>query len=74
MRWYLFEINMKLDWNGSTEMASWTEPEQNRNIYHRKLSFQLNPPQVMSEAVTYSNVSSEITSMIGHTTIFLTST
>ena len=27
-------------------------------LYHRKLSFQLNPPQVMSEAVTYSKLSS----------------
>uniref|UniRef100_A0A914L681 Uncharacterized protein n=1 Tax=Meloidogyne incognita TaxID=6306 RepID=A0A914L681_MELIC len=29
---------------------------------------QLNPPQVVSEAVTYSKVSSEITSIIGATT------
>jgi hypothetical protein len=34
------------------------------------LSFQLNPPHVMSEAVTYSKVSSEMTSMMGHTTAF----
>ena len=39
--------------------------------YHLKFSFQLKPPQVMSDAVTYSNDSSEITSIIGHTTIFL---
>ena len=36
--------------------------------YHLKLSFQLNPPHVMSEPVMYSNVSSLITSMIGDTT------
>ena len=39
--------------------------------HHRKLSFQLKPPHVMSEAVTYSKVSSEMTSIIGHTTVFL---
>ena len=38
-----------------------------------KLSFQLKPPQVMSEAVMYSKVSSEMTSMTGHTTAFLIS-
>ena len=43
-----------------TKLIFWT--------YHLKLSFQLNPPQVISEAVTYSNVSSEMTSIIGHTT------
>lgn len=42
--------------------------------YHLKFNFQLNPPQVMSEAVIYSKVSSEITSMIGQTTVFLFST
>ena len=31
----------------------------------------MKPPHVMSEAVTYSKVSSDITSMIGHTTAFL---
>lgn len=36
--------------------------------HHLKLSFQLKPPQVMSEAVTYSKVSSEMTSIMGHTT------
>ena len=40
------------------------------NTHHLKLSFQLNPPHVMSEAVTYSKLSSEMTSMIGHTTAF----
>lgn len=39
--------------------------------YQRKFSFQLNPPQVMSDPVIYSNVSSLITSMMGHTTDFL---
>lgn len=39
--------------------------------YHLKFNFQLNPPQVMSEAVMYSNVSSDMTSMIGQTTVFL---
>ena len=34
-------------------------------------SFQLKPPQVMSEAVMYSKVSSEMTSMTGQTTAFL---
>lgn len=43
----------------------------NKNSYHLKFSFQLNPPQVMSEAVTYSNVSSDITSITGQTTVFL---
>lgn len=38
------------------------------NAYQRKFICQLKPPQVMSEAVTYSNVSSEITSIIGATT------
>lgn len=42
--------------------------------YHLKFSFQLNPPQVISEAVIYSKDSSEITSIIGHTTVFLFST
>ena len=41
------------------------------NIQYLKLSFQLNPPQVMSEAVMYSKLSSEITSITGHTTAFL---
>ena len=36
-----------------------------------KLSFQLNPPQVISLAVIYSKLSSEITSITGHTTAFL---
>lgn len=39
-------------------------------IYHLKFNFQLNPPQVISEAVIYSNVSSDITSIIGQTTVF----
>lgn len=39
--------------------------------YHRKFSFQLNPPYVISDPAMYSNVSSLITSMIGHTTVFL---
>ena len=39
-----------------------------KKTYHLKLSFQLKPPQVISEAETYSNVSSEITSIMGHTT------
>ena len=39
--------------------------------YQRKFSFQLKPPHVMSDAVTYSKVSSDITSMIGQTTAFL---
>ena len=42
----------------------------NNHAYHRKLSFQLKPPHVMSDAVTYSKVSSDITSMIGQTTAF----
>ena len=36
--------------------------------YHRKFNFQLKPPHVMSDAVTYSKVSSDITSMMGQTT------
>src|SRR6218665_3787624 len=36
--------------------------------YHRKLSLQLNPPQVISNPMMYSNESSLITSMIGQTT------
>ena len=36
--------------------------------YQRKFNFQLNPPHVMSDPVMYSNVSSLITSMIGHAT------
>lgn len=39
--------------------------------YQRKFSFQLNPPYVISEPAMYSNVSSLITSMMGHTTVFL---
>lgn len=39
--------------------------------YQRKFSFQLKPPQVMSEPVMYSNESSPMTSMIGHTTAVL---
>ena len=39
--------------------------------YQRKLSFQLKPPYVMSEPAMYSNVSSLMTSMMGHTTAFL---
>lgn len=39
--------------------------------YHLKLSFQLKPPQVMSEALMYSKVSSAITSMIGQATVVL---
>ena len=39
---------------------------ENKNFvklsYHLKFNFQLNPPHVISEAVTYSNVSSDITS------------
>lgn len=41
--------------------------------YHLKFNFQLKPPHVISEAVMYSNVSSDITSIIGHTTVFLQS-
>lgn len=37
--------------------------------YHLKFNFQLNPPHVWSDAVTYSNVSSLMTSMMGHTTV-----
>lgn len=43
------------------------------NYYHLKFSFQLKPPQVISEAVMYSKESSDITSMIGHATVFLLS-
>lgn len=39
--------------------------------YQRKLSFQLKPPYVMSDPAMYSNVSSLMTSMMGHTTVFL---
>lgn len=42
--------------------------------HHLKFNFQLNPPHVISDAVTYSKVSSDITSIIGHTTVFLFST
>ena len=38
--------------------------------HHLKLSFQLKPPQVISLAVMYSKLSSEITSITGHTTAF----
>jgi len=41
------------------------------HTYHLKFNFQLKPPHVISEAVMYSNVSSDITSIIGHTTVFL---
>lgn len=40
-------------------------------VYQRKFRCQLKPPHVMSDAVTYSNVSSLITSMMGATTRFL---
>lgn len=40
-------------------------------LYHLKFNFQLKPPHVISEAVMYSNVSSDMTSIIGHTTVFL---
>lgn len=39
--------------------------------YQRKFSFQLNPPYVISDPAMYSNVSSLMTSMIGHTTAVL---
>ena len=39
--------------------------------YQRKLSFQLKPPYVMSDPAMYSNVSSLITSIMGHTTVLL---
>lgn len=42
--------------------------------YQRKLSFQLKPPYVMSDPAMYSNVSSLITSMMGHTTVLLQQT
>lgn len=42
--------------------------------YQRKLSFQLNPPQVMSEAGMYSKFSSLMTSMMGQTTLVRSST
>lgn len=42
--------------------------------YQRKFSFQLNPPYVISEPAMYSNVSSLITSMMGHTTVLLWNT
>lgn len=42
--------------------------------YQRKFSFQLKPPYVISEPAMYSNVSSLITSMMGHTTVFLWNT
>lgn len=42
--------------------------------YQRKFSFQLNPPYVISDPAMYSNVSSLITSMMGHTTVFLWNT
>lgn len=39
--------------------------------YHLKFNFQLKPPHVVSPPGMYSNVSSLITSIIGHTTDFL---
>jgi hypothetical protein len=45
--------------------------EKIHHTYHLKFNFQLKPPHVISEAVMYSNVSSDITSIIGHTTVFL---
>ncbi len=42
--------------------------------YQRKFSFQLKPPYVISEPAMYSNESSLITSMMGHTTVFLWNT
>jgi hypothetical protein len=39
--------------------------------YHRKLSCQLKPPHVVSDADMYSKVSSDMTSMIGATTRLL---
>jgi len=45
--------------------------EKITHTYHLKFNFQLKPPHVISEAVMYSNVSSDITSIIGHTTVFL---
>lgn len=47
--------------------------EKITHTYHLKFNFQLKPPHVISEAVMYSNVSSDITSIIGHTTVFLQS-
>lgn len=40
-----------------------------QRTHHRKFSFQLKPPHVWSDAVTYSKVSSDMTSMIGQTTV-----
>lgn len=45
-----------------------------QHTYHLKFNFQLNPPHVMSDACMYSNVVSDMTSMMGHTTVLLSST
>jgi hypothetical protein len=57
----------------STDLPLYMELEKKivNQTYHLKFNFQLKPPHVISEAVMYSNVSSDITSIIGHTTVFL---
>ena len=59
---------------GKRERSRWRRAEEPGGggerslVYHLKLSFQLKPPQVMSLAVMYSKLSSEITSITGQTT------
>jgi hypothetical protein len=55
----------------SCDPLSMESGEKTNKTYHLKFSFQLKPPHVISEAVIYSKVSSDITSIIGHTTVFL---
>lgn len=52
-------------------MGLCASPPRSPVEYHRNCSFQLNPPHVLSEAGTYSNVSSDITSITGHATTVL---
>ena len=51
-----------------TEVKPADIPRLEINIEQIHRYFQLNPPQVMSLAVMYSKLSSEMTSMTGHTT------
>ncbi len=65
-----FHVEVHGTWKVTNELANVIEHSFHICSYHRKLSFQLNPPHVISEAVTYSKVSSEMTSMMGQTTAF----
>lgn len=63
-------------WKLSQSQSSATElcsQSQSSGPYHLKFSFQLKPPHVISLAGMYSKVSSLITSMMGQTTVVLSS-